>query len=482
MQLTDPWFLLWLAYICSAAVFLILQNRRPQGALAWMLSFMLLPVVGPILYILFGRDRKGFSRARILARQEPRSEIAPSLARILADQDGCITSLEEKKPAASQLLGLVRHSGHSTMTIHNDVTILQDASEKYARFIEDIQAAKRSVHLQYYIWASDVFGERLKAILIEKAKAGIEVRLLYDPVGSFFRLRNRYKRELRAAGVKVFASSQIYAVHTLTYRNHRKIAVIDGIIGYTGGLNIGQEHVSGGGAFPHWRDTHLRVVGEAATILQAVFAVDWQNATGEELSDAGYFPDFPSELEDASVPVQVVSSGPDSAWRAVRRQYFSMIAAAQRCFYAQSPFFILDETIAEALKVAAHAGIDVKIMVSRRGFGNWIPYWAANTFFAEVVQAGVRVFLYDKGYLHSKTAITDGEICAVGTANIDIRSFSTNYELNTVIYDKKIAAELEADFNRDLKACTEFLLEDYRKSPILIRLRDSAARLLSPLL
>jgi cardiolipin synthase len=479
---TDPWFLLWLVYISATAIFLVLQNRRPQASLAWMLSFMLLPVVGPALYVLFGRDRKGFSRARFLERQEPRSEVAPSLARILADQNQCLAALEEKKPAASQLLGLVRESGFSTMTIHNDVEILQDAAEKYPRLIGDLEAAKNSIHLQYYIWASDEFTDRLKNVLLEKARAGVEVRLLYDPVGSFFRLKGRYVRQLRKAGAQVRPSSQIYAIHTLTYRNHRKIAVIDGCIGYTGGLNIGQEHVDGGGTFRHWRDTHMRVVGEAATILQAVFAVDWQNATGETLTDASYFPDFPPELEEKSLPVQIVTSGPDSAWRAVRRQYFSMIVAAQRRFYAQSPFFILDETIAEALKIAALSGIDVRIMVSRKGFGNWIPYWAANTFFLEVVESGVRVFLYDKGYLHSKTAIMDTEICSIGTANIDIRSFSTNYELNTVIYDTRITEELAADFERDLQGCTEFTAEGYRRTSYPIRLRDSVARLFSPLL
>jgi cardiolipin synthase len=478
----DPWFLLWLAYLVGTAFFLILQNRRPQGTLAWMLSFAVLPALGPILYLLFGRDRKGFSRARTLARQGPRSELAPSLARILADQDQCLSELEGAKPAASQLLGLVRRSGHSTMTIHNRIEILQDAAEKYPRLIEDLEAAETSIHLQYYVWGTDAFTERVKTVLLEKAKAGVQVRLLYDPVGSFFRLKRGYVQALRAAGAKVRPSSQIYAIHTLTYRNHRKIAVIDGRVAYTGGLNIGQEHVDGGGTFAHWRDTHLRVVGEAATMLQAVFAVDWQNATGEVLSDPGYFPDFPPELEGTGLPVQIVTSGPDSAWRAVRRQYFSMIVAAQQRFYAQTPFFVLDDTIAEALKIAALAGVDVRVMVSRRGFGNWIPYWAANTFFVEVAEAGVRVFLYDKGYLHSKTAITDGEICSVGTANIDIRSFSINYELNAVIYNKEIAEQLEADFKRDLAACTEFSLSDYRKSSVLIRLRDSTARLLSPLL
>lgn len=478
----DPWFLLWLAYIGAASLFMILQNRRPQATFAWIFSFIVLPAVGPLIYLLFGRDLKGFSRAKRLARQGPRSELAPSLARILADQDRCISELEDANPEAVQLLGLVRHSGYSTMTIRNRLEILQDAAEKYPRLIQDLEAAEHSIHLQYYVWGTDEFTERLKTILMAKAKAGVEVRVLYDPVGSFFRLKNWYKQELRGAGVKVFASSQVWAIHSLTYRNHRKIAVIDGCVGYTGGLNLGKEHIDGGGVFPRWRDTHLRVVGEAATILQAVFAVDWKNATGEALVEPGYFPDHPETLQGVALPIQIVTSGPDSAWRAVRRQYFSMIVAAKKHFYVQSPFFILDETISEALRTAALSGIDVKVMVSLKGFGNWIPYWAANTYFVEVARAGVRVFLYDQGYLHSKTAITDGEICSIGTANIDIRSFSTNYELDAVIYDEEISKELESDFNDDLAACTEFTIENYRKRSVLIRLRDSVSRLMSPLL
>jgi cardiolipin synthase len=475
----DVWFALWVVYLAGSVGFLVLQNRRPQASFAWMLSFMVLPVVGPIVYVLFGRDRKGFSRVKRLARQGPRSELAPSLAHILEDQDTCISELEAARPEAAQLLGLVRHSGHSTMTIHNKVEILQDAKQKYPRLLADLEAARHSIHLQYYLWGTDEFTEKVKAVLVAKAKAGVMVRVLYDPVGCFFRLKNWYKRELSEAGVKVYASSAIYLIHTLTYRNHRKIAVIDGRIGYTGGLNLGQEHLDGGGVFPRWRDTHVRFEGEAATVLQAVFAVDWENATREALTDPGYFPDC---SKVAPLPVQIVTSGPDSAWRAVRRQYFSMIVAAKTRFYVQSPFFILDETIAEALKTAALAGIDVRVMVSKKGFGNWVPYWAANTFFREVAEAGVRVFLYDQGYLHSKTAITDGEICSVGTANIDIRSFSINYELNAVIYDEAIARELERDFLSDLAQCSEFSLEDYGKRSILIRLRDSTSRLLSPLL
>jgi cardiolipin synthase len=469
-------------YSAAAAVFMVMQNRRPQATFAWLLLFIAVPALGVAIYVFFGRDQTGFSRARRLVRQELHGEIAPSLARIIDGQQRIIGELEAAKPAASRLLGLVRRSGHSTMTTRNHAEILQDASEKYPRLLKDLRTARHSIHLQYYVWGTDDFTEELRDVLVERAKAGVAVRILYDPVGCFFRLKRRYVRELKAAGAQVVPSSQIYLIHTLTYRNHRKIAVIDGRVGYTGGMNIGKEHLSGGGAFKHWRDTHLRLVGEAAIVLQAIFVIDWRNATGETLGDPALFPPVPADVEDARLPVQIITSGPDSELRAIRRQYFSMIMAAQQRFIMQSPFFILDETINEALKTAALAGVEVTVMLSARGFGNWLPYWAANTFVADVAKAGVRVFFYEAGYLHSKVAVTDGEISSVGSANMDIRSFSINYELNAVIYSKALAERLEADFRRDLAGCREFRVVEYRKWPLPYRLRDSTARLFSPLL
>lgn len=258
--------------------------------------------------------------------------------------------------------------------------------------------------------------------------------------------------------------------------------MIDGIIGYTGGMNIGQEHLDGGQGFDFWRDTQLRVVGEGAALLQAVFMVDWYNAVKENLFSEAYFPTDPRELGRFDVPVQILASGPDSEWAAIRQLYSLMIVSAQHHVYLQSPFFIPDSVMAEALTSAALSGIDVKVMVSARPSGNKVPNWAGNTFMADIVASGARVFLYHKGYLHAKTISIDSEICSIGSANIDVRSFSINYELNAVLYDTRLAKELEDDFKLDLADCTEFDLAAYRQCNVALRFRDSAARLLSPLL
>jgi cardiolipin synthase len=469
-------------YALVIGVFLISENRRPQATLAWMLAFFFAPGIGVAIYFLFGQDRKAFSKQNKLLRQNLEANAPPLLSPILSRQDTEIARLEGKSPSHRRLMMLVRRNSQSALTRRNHVQIQQDAAQFYPSLIEDIKAAQHSIHLQYYIWRADSFTERLKGILTAKAREGVEVRLLYDAIGSHGRLARAHVREMAAAGVRVAPTSPLYRLHTISYRNHRKITVIDGTIGYTGGMNIGQEHLDGGPGFDSWHDTQLRIVGEGAATLQAVFMVDWYNAVEENLFVDAYHPTAATESKADGVAVQILTSGPDSQWAAIRQLYAFMIASAQRHVFIQSPFFIPDATIAEALTTAALAGVDIKLMVSARASGNKIPAWASNTYIADIVGAGVRVFLYEKGYLHAKTISIDSEICSIGSANIDIRSFSINYELNAVLYDQALAKELEGDFEGDLADCSEFDVAAYQARNRALRFRDSLSRLLSPLL
>ncbi len=469
-------------YALGMAVFLISENRAPQATLAWMLAFILAPGVGVVIYFLFGRDTKAFSKQSKLLKQDLETTARPVLEPILSRQDSAIARLESDNPNRRRLLRLVRHNSRSVLTTHNRVEIQQDAATFYASLIKDMEAAGHSIHLQYFIWAADAFTARLKDILVAKARAGVEVRLLYDPVGSHAHLSRTYIGDLRAAGVQVAPTSPLYRLHTISYRNHRKITVIDGVIGYTGGMNIGQEQVDGGKGFDSWRDTQVRIVGEAAAVLQAVFMIDWYNAVKEDIFSGAYYPLHAIEPVGGEVPVQILTSGPDSQWAAIRQLYVFMIGAAQSHVYIQSPFFIPDTTIGEALKAAALADLDVRVMLSARPSGNRLPQWAGNTYVADIAASGVRVFLYEKGYLHAKTISVDGRACSIGSANIDIRSFSINYELNAIFYSERLARQLEEDFERDLTFCTEFQPAADLKRPAVARFRDSVARLLSPLL
>ncbi|GIK99434.1 MAG: cardiolipin synthase [Alphaproteobacteria bacterium] len=470
------------AYALGTGIFLISENRRPQATLAWMLAFLFAPGVGVLAYFLFGRPRKWFSRESKLLRQDLEGHLVPVLSRIRSGQDGTIARLAGGEASQRKLMMLVRRNSRSALTTRNRVEILQDAAAFYPRLIEDMKAARHSIHLQYFIWRADSFTAELKEVLAERAAAGVEVRLLYDALGSRVGLSRRYLAEMTSAGIQMVPTSPLYRLHTIGYRNHRKITVIDGRIGYTGGMNIGQEHIDGGRGYASWRDTQLRIVGDGAALLQSVFMVDWYNAARQDLFSERYFPAGAVAPGGEGLPVQILTSGPDSEWAAIRQLYFAMIAMAQRHVFLQSPYFILDATIAEALSTAALAGVEVKVMLSAPGPSDVVAGWAANTFIADIEDAGVKVFLYEKGYLHAKTISIDSEICSVGSANMDIRSFSINYELNAVLYSERLAAELERDFERDLLHCRAFDGAEYRRHSAALRFRDSVARLLSPLL
>jgi cardiolipin synthase A/B len=350
-------------YGLLVGAFLISENRSPQATLAWMLAFIRAPGLGVLIYFLFGRDTKAFSGQRTLLQQDLAANALPVLTPILSSQDTAIEQLGSESVNRRRLLRLVRHNSLSALTQHNHVEIQQDAATFYPSLMDDMRGARYSIHLQYFIWRADPFTEQLKQILTEKARSGVEVRLLYDPVGSHAHLTRAYLRDLRAAGVRVAPTSPLYRAHTISYRNHRKITVVDGTIGYTGGMNIGQEQLDGGEGFDAWRDTQVRIVGEA-----------------------------------------------------------------------------------------------------------------------DIVASGVRVFRYEKGYLHAKTISVDSKVCSIGSANIDIRSFSINYEINAVLYSEPLAKELEGDFERDLAGCSEFEVSAYEARHSASRFRDSVARLLSPLL
>lgn len=480
-QLATALSLTFAAYLVAIGIYIISENRRPSATFAWMLLFAVLPGVGVVVYLLFGRRHRDFGRTGMLMRQELAERLGPVLLAIEPEHQRAVGLLDGNGWGHS-LSELVRNTSRSTITTRNEVRLLQNAAEAYPALIEDIRAARHSIHLQYFSWNTDAMADELLEILSAKVAQGVKVRIVFDPVGSFFMLRRRYVRAMRAAGIRMVPFSQLWRLHTISYRNHRKLAVIDGAVGHTGGLNIGCEHIAPPRGFKLWRDTNIRVVGSAATLLQAVFAVDWHNATGEDLFQHENFPPAPERLKDARHPVQITLSGPDSEWEAIRQLYFAMITNARKRVYMQSPFFILDTSISEALKAAALSGVDVRVMISERGTNQYVPYWAANTYMEEIAASGATVLLYQPGYLHAKTVITDGCVCSVGSANIDIRSFSINYELNAVIYDPEISGQLEQAFLKDAEDCRVFTVDEYRGRNGALRFRDSVARLFSPLM
>jgi len=474
-------------YVAAVAVFILLDNRSPQSTFAWLFLLITLPGIGLLIYIFFGRGRHVFT-GRDLSRQIIGTELNQALMPLMARHGEIMARIAKEKPESynRNLLNLIAKNSGSILTEYNEVEILQNASAMYPRLLEDVRCARHSIHLEFYIWTNDEFTQELKDALIERATAGVRVHALYDS-STGAAMGQAYRSELQAAGVDIrpyLQHNRLRYLHNVQYRNHRKIVVIDGKIGYVGGMNLDEEQLNGPKGFSAWRDTHLRIHGEAALALQASFVVSWHNTAQESLIDPGYFPieEIQNEVT-AFTPVQIAQSGPDSQWAGLRQLYFFLIMAANRSVRIQSPFFIPDESISEALRSAALAGVDVRMIFQPRGGSYQIPYRAAYTYYAAMARAGARIFLYQNNtYFHPKTINIDGAICSVGSANMDIRSFSINYEINAVIYDTEIAGQLTQDFDEDLQHCTEFRLAEYKSAGFFRRFLDSLYRLASPLL
>jgi len=387
----------------------------------------------------------------------------------------------EKKSFDKKMLKLLYNNSNSLLTTKNTVKIFVKGKDKFNSLIEDIKNAKKFIHLEYYIFRSDVLTKEIKKLLIEKLKEGVEVRIISDTMGSFF-LGKKFRYDLRKAGAKVEEYDNFLYLskfHTINYRNHRKIAIIDGKIGYTGGMNMGKEYIDGGKKFSSWRDTHMRIDGEAVKILQAVFSMSWYFTTEEKLFSQKYYPVFKRMRQ--KVPLQITTSGPDSEWESIEQLYFSLINIASKEVLIQTPYFIPTASLATALKTAALSGVTVKLMVAGAP-DKKLPFNAAFTYFNDLMKAGVQVYHYNKGFMHSKTIVVDGKICSIGSANMDVRSLKLNYELNVLIYEDKLSKQLKKQFNIDLKECKEFTMEEYHNFSLIKRLKNSLSRLMAPLL
>ncbi len=476
-------FLLFNLYIIAFTILIILDNRDPRSTISWILIVILLPAIGLFLYLLIGRNWRKVSKKKKFIRQKLTKHLVSSISALQKREKENIAYLlsQDEYENRSELVNLLKNNSNSLLTASNKVEVLQSGQEKFTKLIQDLSQAEKFIHLEYYIWKNDELVRKINNLLIQKARQGVEVRIIYDSLGSFY--FNRFiRRRMRKEGIKIYPYFNFlspFKFHTLNYRNHRKIAIIDGKVAYLGGMNMAKEYIDGGRGFTNWRDTHLRIMGDAVDILQGIFAISWYNTTKEKLFDQKYFP-IGRELSE-KIPIHVTTSGPDSEWDSIKQLYFTLIATAQKKVYIQTPYFIPDPSVETALKVAALSGIDVRLMTA--GIPDkWLPFWAAHTYFEDLLKAGVKIYEYKKGFLHSKTVMADDCVCSIGTANMDVRSFDLMYELNTLIYDKEIARRLGKDFEEDMGHCHEVTIEKVRNINVLTKFRNSLARLFAPLL
>lgn len=462
----------------------ILDNRDPETSLTWIILLLFLPVVGLFFFLMAGINWK----KRKLTAQNPEELFNRYFGNVIEGQRRFIKISEEKNEMDNdryKLINLLLKANRSVLTTCNHCRIFTNGGDFFSNLLEDLETARHSIHMEFFIWKSDNIGNRIKDVLIRKASEGVNVRLIFDGVGSLGRISRKYRNELRDAGVEFRYFHDLSApmsVFRINYSNHRKIAIIDGDIAYTGGMNVGDEYIDGG-RFGHWRDTQIRVTGENIYILQGIFITDWKNSNGSFPVSEAYFPDPEPENEDFNsyLPMQYAISGADSQWDAIQKLYFTMITNANREICIQTPYFIPDKGLMNALISAALGGAEVKLMITGVP-DKRIPFWAAHTYFEPLLRAGVEIYLYKKGFLHAKSITVDRELTSVGSCNMDMRSFHINYEINTMIYDIEKAVEMTEIFNDDLKLCMKVTDEYLESLSFFAKLRNSFFRLLSPLM
>lgn len=472
--------IIYTIFIIIVIGIIIHDKRDPVKALAWITVIALVPVLGIILYILFGRNhrKEKMFNLKEIKDLEQYDEISRKQAEDLSDPDALLRpNIAENR----EMITLLLNNNKSPLTMHNRIRVLNNGKETFASIIEALKGARETINVEYYIFENDRIGGRIARILMAKARAGVEVRFIYDDVGSWG-LNPKFLREMRKAGVQVRCFQPVvfpWLTSKVNYRNHRKIVVVDGRVAFTGGINIADRYLVRRGKNGMWRDTHLRLEGESVGMLQVIFATDWYFLNKKELlSTEKFFP--PVEVTDES-PVQIASSGPDSDWASIMQAFFSAITHARHHIYISSPYFLPNQAILTALKVAALSGIDVRIMLPSRSDSK-IVYWATRSYIGELMEAGIKVYLYRKGFNHSKVILIDGRVSSVGTANMDVRSFEDNFEVSAIMYDPRIAEELETYFLQDLKHSTLLTPEEWEKRSNLHGIYESFARLLSPLL
>ncbi|WP_273124493.1 cardiolipin synthase [Metabacillus sp. HB246100] len=466
------------------AVIVIFRERRDATASwAWLLVLFFIPVLGFVLYMLLGQNLSRYH----MFQWEDRKKLG--IEKIIATQLESIRNntfefRDEVAKNNKQLISMHILNNDAILTDDNKIEIFTDGHQKFNQLLKDIQAAEHHIHLQYYILKKDQLGIRLIEELEKKAKQGVRVKVLYDDLGSRGLRPSFFKRLRQADGeVEVFFPSRLRWINLrMNYRNHRKLVIIDGKVGYVGGFNVGDEYLGLDPKFGYWRDTHLRIHGRAVHAIQTRFILDWNQATEKrKIAFSSHFFPEPEENSKGSSSVQIVTSGPDSEWEQIKNGYIKMVSTAKKSIRIQTPYFIPDASLLDALKIACLSGVDVELMIPNKPDHPFV-YWATMSYVGELLNSGARVYIYDNGFIHAKTIVVDEELASVGTANIDMRSFKLNFEVNAFVYDAEIALELVEAFQHDQSVSRELTLEAYVNRKKIIRFKESVSRLLSPIL
>lgn len=474
-------WLWWTVTIAYAAIVLgviaivVSENRNPVKSLAWVTVLLVLPAVGLILYLFFGRN---IQNKRIISRRNRRK-----LKRL--EQNGQIESSKVRQSSVNlRHIKLVHSLQGSPYYEGNRVNIFDNGNDKFEALLADISRAKSFINIEYYIIADDKIGNRISQALVERARAGVKIRIIYDSVGSF-KTPGKFFKKLKKEGIEAYPFFEVAFPPfgtRVNWRNHRKIVIIDGRVGYIGGMNIADRYVDGGKSFDVWRDLHLRITGPGVAALQQSFAVDW-NYMGQPLIEDETTPDSPdtNHVADNGVGIQLLTGGPVNQWMNLTLMFQQAISSAKTRVWLQTPYFLPTEGLLHALQIASLSKVDVRIMLPRRSDSDMLR-WASFSYIQECLRAGIKVYLYDKGMLHSKAIIVDDDFATVGSTNFDFRSFEHNFEANLLVYSKEFNAALRARFIADQRDCLRVNPGIWRQRPYLEKGLESVMRLFAPIL
>lgn len=463
------------------SVLIVLKNSNPVKTLSYLFALATLPFLGLLVYYFFGQDyrkNKIFEKKYLLDDKKLKSwrekfELVGEEREEFRDEYG---------DGIYKIYTLLRHNERSVLTFDNNVQLLSNGENKFKKLRRDLEAAKHHIHLEYFVFLDDELGSELIDILEKKAKEGVEVRMVYDDVGSKFKRSSKDK--LNGCGIRHFPFMPVHLprfASKLNYRNHRKIVIIDGKIGYVGGININQKYDNSYKNERFWRDMHVRISGPAVGSLQASFLLSWDFVCGkEETLQQEYFPTSVPEENDP-VAVQVVASGPDTDWPNIMEAMFTAINQAKETIYIVTPYLIPNDAMLVALTTASRSGVDVRIIIPYES-DSWAAQYATDSYIEELLLSGVRLFRYTKGFIHAKFMVIDDTFASIGTANLDYRSFAINFEINALLYSRKKASELKDIFREDLKDCEEVEKDRWLNRGIRRKLQESFNRLWAPLL
>ena len=463
--------LLFLLAVVTTIVVIVMDNRNPYKTLAWVLVLVFLPVVGLALYYFFGQDtrreklisKKGFKRLTKYPMMEFQMQESFKVS-------------EEKQ---HQLIRFFQRVNLALPFEGNSMKIFQDGSSMLQALLATINSAKHHIHVEFYIFEDDAVGCLVKDALIEKAREGVEIRVLYDDVGCW-KVPHRFYDEMREAGIEVRGFLKVRFprfTSKVNYRNHRKLVVVDGRIGFVGGMNLAERYLKGV-PWGIWKDIMMQVEGKAVYGLQMAFLTDWYATDHSLITSSSYFP----QMEDKGISLmQVVTSDPVGEWKDIMQGLLIAITSAQKYVYIQSPYLLPTEPILLALKTAAAAGVDVRIMIPEKSDSRMV-HWGTMSYLQELMEAGIKIYMYQKGFLHSKLIVCDDCLSSVGSTNMDFRSFEHNFEVNAFMYDRTSALMLKDIFLSDQKDAKLLHLKEWRMRPWSQKVKESVIRLFAPLL